>query len=260
MVTVRCPDRDGEYVLAFDVLKEPDTYLSTHPVTRTGDIAVVPMRVVGGRLAFVDLSKLFDTDGVATEQNPGDGDLDGKGFSLPAESFPPDKYGIAAFFATDKDGKPVKSGEAPAYPSGHFSEGSPTARLTSFRYGMDGDKQNNAVACNGQVIPLPKGKFSGLHFAAAATGGQDRPLSLVIRYKDGTVKRVTPTVGDWSRLPGEADPVAIRTNRKRHKDGDKGSVTIVRHIIVALDVSKEILSVKLPEDKDIKVFAITLEK
>ncbi|GAB4460833.1 MAG: hypothetical protein OHK0029_25350 [Armatimonadaceae bacterium] len=257
-VPVRAPDRDGEYILAFDILRNPDVYLSTLPVTRSGDLALLPVRVNGGRLSFVDLTKVYSLDAIATEQNPGDGNLDGNGSSLPAESFPPDNFGIAAYFSVTEDGKPAS--DTPVYPSGHFSNVSKAARMVSFRYGSDADGAKNAVPCNGQTVDVPKGKFATLHLAATATGGEDRKLTLTLRYKDGSTSSAEVMVGDWNRAPGPNEAVAIRTFRKRTKDGDTTAFAGVRHLIVPVDITREIVSVTLPQDEKLKIFAMTLEK
>lgn len=257
-VTVRVPDRDGAYVLSFDIIRNPDTFLSSQAVTRVGDTGLIPVRITGGRLTFIDLTRLFNVDAVSTEANPKDGDFDGQGNTFPAESFPPDDYGIAAFFSVGKEGKPEKI--TPVYPSGFYADFSHSARLVSFRYGLEADGAKNAVACQGQKIPIPSGKFVSLHLAAAATGGEDRPLTVVLRYKDNTEKSVTVTVADWTRAQGEADPIAVRAFRKRGKDGDTATMVSVRHLIVPVDITKELVSVTLPQDDKIKVFGMTLEK
>lgn len=258
-VPVRMPDREGVFILGFDVLQAPDIFLSTLPVTANGDLGLVPVRVVGGRLAFANLESFFNLDAVSSEGNPGDGDLDGKGFTLPAESFPPDAVGITAYFNPDSDnGKGAK--DAPPYPSGLFSDMSRSARLVSFRYGSDRDGAKNAIACKGQTIPLPTGRFATLHLAVTATGGEARPLTVTVKYKDGTEGKTTVTVGDWLRPQEKVDPIAVRAFRRRSKDGDTPGFVLVRHAIVPVDIKKEIVSITLPNDELLKVFAITLEK
>lgn len=255
---LQMPDRDGEYILSLDVLRQTDsTWLSTRPVSRGSEAGLVPVRVMGGRLAYADLSRLFDTDGIAREDKPGDGDLDGTGASFPSESFPPDVYGIAAYFA---EGEGKKDKNPPAYPSGYFREYSAAARQVSFRYGPNTNGAKNAVTCKGQTISLPHGKYSGLHLAATATGGADRPLPLTVRYRDNTTRQVTATVGDWNRAPGASDPVAAFTRRKRTANGDIAAPCALRHVIYPLDVSRDVVSVTLPDDAKVKVFAITLDK
>jgi hypothetical protein len=256
-VPVRAPERDGEYVLAFDLTRGTDNWLSTQPLTRAGDLGLAYVRVRGGRLTFVDLSKDYNTDAVAPESAPGDGDLDGNGRSIPAESFPPDRFGLVTDDATGRG----KNLPRPAYPSGYYADVSRSARLISFRYGSQADGAKNVVTASGQTLAIPRGRYTGLHLAAATTGGRDREVALVLRYKDGTSETVTRVVGDWNRPPTEREAVAVMTHRLRTEDGDvAGTACVVRHVIVPVALGKELVSVSLPNDPAVKVFAITLEK
>jgi hypothetical protein len=255
-VTVRAPDREGAFIAAFDVLAGTDTFLSAGPVSPQKDLGLLPIYIRGGRLRFVDLSRLFNVSAVAWEKKPAEANFDGSGGAFPAESFPPDAIGIAAYFADNNDFKKTP----PPYPSGYFAEGLSAARQISFRYGSDAEGAKDAVTCQGQVISVPANHYSGLHLAVAATGGEDRVLEMALRYKNGTQSRAAPVAGEWLRAPGVSEAVAVRTNRKRTKDGDVAAVCTVRHIILPLDVTKELVSITLPTDAHIKVFAITLEK
>lgn len=257
-VPVRAPERDGEYVLAFDLTRGQDTWLSTLPLTRIGDLGLTYVRVRGGRLTFLDLQDRFNLDGMASEAAPGDGDLDGKGGVLPSESFPPDRFGLVAPLPAAPKKRALPSS---AYPSGYYADVSPSARMISFRYGAQAPGAQNAVACAGQVLPVPRGRYVGLHLAALSTAGEDRPLPLVLRYKDGTSEAVTRLVGDWNRPPTDREAVAALAHRKRTRDGDlAGVVCALRHIIVPVSVGKELISVTLPNDPAVKIFAMTLER
>ena len=264
-VPVRAPDRDGDYILAFDVLRAPDIFLSTLPVSRTGDTGLIPVRVLGGHLVFADLTKYFNIDGSSGIDAPTrTGDLDNKGNAFPGESFPPDPFGIVAYLAA-RDGETVKKQEThpTAYPSGYFSDFSPNARLVGFRYGQENKQAKNAIACDNQVIALPSGKYFGLHFAALSTSGADVPLTITVRYKDKTVENITRPVGDWHKVPSESDAalIALQTQTTRSQtNGDTPTPCVLRHIVFNLAPTKEVESLTLPKNADVKVFAITLEK
>jgi hypothetical protein len=273
-VPVRAPEYDGPHILAFDVLKMPEAYLSARPVTRTGDIALAYVRIRGGRLNFVDLSKFYDVDAVASEEDRTDGDLDGAGGTFPAEAFPPDAFGLNAPRAprvekpadpNDPRSKPkVTLQSPPAYPSGYWTDISSSARRIAFRYGSDADGQKNAVACAGQVIPIKgdgNARYGGLHVAAVATGGEDRQMTVTLNYKNKTSETVTVRVPDWNR-PVElvGDAVAISARRKRTPEGDVSVSCALRHLVIPLDISRELVSVTLPNDPQIKVFAMTLDR
>jgi hypothetical protein len=256
-VLVRAPDRSGEYLLTFDMFRAPDVFLSTHPVTPTGDIGLVPIRITDDKQKFLDLSKQFDVDAISTEGKPTDGDFDGKGATLPAESFPPDAFGIAAMLAPNTNKR--SRGDDPLYPSGYFSDISISARQTWFSFGSKEDGKKNAVACKGQVLNTA-GRFFGLHLAAAATGSKDVAAVFTLTYKDGSTEKISRTIGDWNRRPGASDPIAVSASRKRTPQEDIRSFAGIRHVIIPVDVSRELVSVTLPNDPNIKVFAVTLER
>ncbi|MDX1932639.1 MAG: sugar-binding protein [Capsulimonadales bacterium] len=253
-LTVRAPDRAGEFVLGADLLRVPDVYLSTRLVTRSGDLALLPVRTEGGRLEFVDLQRFFNVDAVAGDANPKDGDLNGEGATFPAEAFPPDAFGIAAYFDEGKNYR-----ESAVYPSGHFSDASPSARSVAFRYGSDRDGVRNAVACDGQTVSAA-GRYVGLHLALTATGGQEVPCTVTLRYKKGPAQTVELSVGDWAQPAGVADGIAERTSYRRTPQGDVAQPAILRHRTIPLDSARELDRIEFPKEKRIKIFALTLER
>jgi hypothetical protein len=256
-IPLRAPDREGRYIAQFTVVRAPGGFLDGASVTRTGDIAMVPVTVHGGRLTTLDLSPLFNVDTIATEAAPGDGDMD-SGASLPAEWMPPDAFGVNRPPRTD----PKKRPETVAYPSGYFSEiTSEAARLVSFRYGSSATGAKNAIACAGQTVPVPKDRYPTLHLAAAATGGEARPLTLTLRYADNTTETWAHSVGDWRRVPDPAtEAIAISVPRVRTADADTGVPAFVRHLVVPLNPAKSLVGITLGDDPKLKIFALTLEK
>ncbi len=269
---VRAPETDGAYILVPDVARLPDDYLSTRPVSRIGDISPLFMRVTGGRLNFVDLTKVFNVDGIAPEEKPTDGDLDERGGTFPAESFPPDRYGLSAppespktRVATTSESTPrpkkAKPLPAPAYPSGYYADYSPSARRIAFRYGSSEDGAKNAVACAKQTISVPKGNYVGLHLAATATGGQTESVPLLLTYADKSTETVTVSVRDWSEAQSPTgDTIATMTRRKRTPQGDEPKASYLRHVIAPANIAKELVSITLPDNIKVKVFAITLDR
>ncbi len=267
---VRSPETDGAYILVPDVARVPDDYFSTRPVSRVGDIAPVFIRVTGGRLTFLDLSKEFNVDGVASESRPGDGDMDERGSSFPAESFPPDRFGLGAL-RTPKPTSPEPVGVGtgkkprklppPAYPSGYYADVSTSARRISFRYGSTADGAKNAVACAKQIISVPKGNYVGLHLAAAATGGQTESVPLLFTYSDKTTETVTVSVRDWNEAQSPTgDAIATMTRRKRTPKGDEAKASYLRHVIAPTNVGKQLVSISLPDNLRVKILALTLDR
>ncbi len=275
-IPTRAPETDGAYIVVPDVYIAPDNYFSTRPVSRIGDIVPIFLRVTGGRLTFVDLTKSLNVDVVAPESASTDGDLTGTGATFPAESFPPDKFGLSAppeppkiapkDAPADSQGKrkPAKPRIAPAYPSGYYADFSPSARRIAFRYAPTGNRGNgakNAVACAGQLIEVAKANYVGIHLAATATGGKTETLPLILTYADKTMQTVTVSVRDWHDAPVPiGDTIAVMTRRTRTRAGDEAKPAYVRHVIAPVNVAKELVSVTLPQNDKVKVFAVTLDK
>lgn len=267
-IPVRAPERDGEYVLAFDAVRSGsgDEWLSAQALSgASNDLGLARVRVTGGGLTYVDLGRAFNRDAVAGESAPTDGDMDGAGATLPAEDFPPDAFGLLAAapaaLESPTSKKPKNTPPTPAYPSGYYADISPTARRIGFRYGPKTPGAKNAIACEGQTITLPGGRYSGLHLVAAATTGTaDRPLTLVLHYKNGTTETATRTVGALSRPATEREAIAIQTLRKRTPAGDVAQTCALRHLIVPASGAKNLVSVTLPNDPAISLFALTLER
>ena len=91
-------------------------------------------------------------------------------------------------------------------------------------------------------------------------GPEDRPLTLTLRYADGSVQTQTRPIGDWLRPPTEAEATALGAPRKRLPSGDQPGPVFLRHSVVAVDVGKELAAVQLPVDPKLKLFAATLER
>lgn len=243
---IAVPERPGRYVLALFALRPPEVVFAMHPISRTGDMLMVPLNVTGGRQALLDLTALYDSDGVSSEARARDGNLDGTGLTIPAEWFPSDRYGL-------NQGNSI-------VPSGYFADiSSQAARSISFRYGSSVDGQKNMISCNEQVIRVPKGKFFAAHMAAVATGGE-RNLSVLLTYKDGTTEVLKRVLRDIATPEAADEAAAFTTPRQRRLEGDQVGTLTVRHIVFPIAVTKELVSITLTRDPKIKIFAVTLEK
>lgn len=244
---VATPDRPGKYVLAMMAIRPPEVYFPVHPITRTGDMLLIPITVTEGHQLPLDLTNLFNVDIVSTEQARKDGDLDGTGVTLPAEWFPSDAFGL--------------NKGALLYPSGYYADiASLTARAIGFRYGATTPGQKNAIASAGQVLSLPKGRYTGLHLAAVSTGGQERNLTLILRYKDKSTQTITRVVKDIATVPGDDEAIAFTLPRWRTAEKDTAAKLTVRHVVFPIPIDKELVSITLPNDPKVKVFAVTLQQ
>jgi hypothetical protein len=251
---VRLPDRAGRYIAVFSVARltpQGPVYFDGGVVTRTSDIATATVDVSGGRLVPLDLDKLFDTDGMSSEDAPTDGNLDGKGATLPAEWLAPDRFGR---------NRPLP-GTSVLYPSGYFSEiGSTAARGASFRYGPTTKGSKNSLSAKGQALPVERGRYYALHLVAVATGGKPEPLTLTLKYADGKTEERPVSVADWLAPAGENEAIALSTPRKRTPIGDTPESPALRHYVVPVSALKDLVGVSLSRTTSIKLFAVTLER
>ena len=246
-VTFRVPDRPGRYILAVLPMRPPDFFLTTHPVTRSEDAVFIGVTVTGGRAVMIDLQDKFDTDAVAYENAPRDGDVDGLGGTFPGEWFPADRYGINA-------GQQL-------FPSGYASDiSSEIVRSTSFKFGSTAPGAKNAVSGKGQRIDVPVNKYVALHIAAVVIGKEPKPVQLTLRYKDGKTEVVTRTVRDWTSPVRVDEAISMRFPRKRMPTGDQDALLAWQHLVIPVRPSSDLVGIDLPKDASLKIFAISLER
>jgi alpha-mannosidase len=150
-----------------------------------------------------------------------------------------------------------------------------------FKIGSGAADQNNAVACNGQKIALPKGKYNRLYVLAAAT---DETCG-IFRFGDREVK---VTVQPWTGFVGQYDNriwdrqftkmefkcdgqvIGIKTGyikrdtiawfcTHRHQQTNGNEAYQFSYIFkYAMDVPEGAAYITLPVNSKIKIFAMTV--
>jgi len=120
--------------------------------------------------------------------------------------------------------------------------------------------QPDAVACNGQAISLPRGNFSELLLLGAGIQGSQTSQTTTVNYTDGTSVQFVQSFSDWSspqNFPGEIEAVA--TSYRDSSDGSKDQGTFNLYAYqFALDQTKTVQSVILPNDPNVVMLAATL--
>ena len=153
-------------------------------------------------------------------------------------------------------------GEGSAY-SAAFLSGTKTCKDVQFQLGPAGG--NNLVACAGQVVPVNAGPVnagpaSSLWLMAAAVEGSQMAQTLTVTYTDGTTDTLSQNFSDWFQprnFPGEVR--AVRMPYRLLADGSKDQRTFyVYGYGFALNPAKTVKSVTLPNNKLVKVLAMTL--
>jgi hypothetical protein len=258
----KAPPYPGRYQLALDV-EGPDgaTTLAESP---TRERSVLPLLVSvdedkNGLATSVDLTKVFDSDGIGYETSPELGDFDGNGRSLPGGFMPPDG-------TQEVDTNPLLAGKAlrPEYPSGYYSsvvdQGLASNHRISFVYGPKG--ANNVVTCKGQLITLPPGNWKAVHILAASVGSTNEvPAEFGIGYKNG-VEVATVQIANWTKVPDPAiGTVGLRLPYSISKgDISSSNPVFLGDYTIATDAGRDLQKLSLPSNPQIKVLAITLEK
>jgi hypothetical protein len=248
IVWVTAPPFDGTYTLVWDV-KVGDTWASTLAATRPFENVTRSVQVRSGRLSFADLSKQFNLDGIADEDSPADGDIDGQGHTLPASLLPP--------FAT---GAIVPSGMwLPAERTGPDSP-----HRISFRWGDKDLKSKNFIACKGQRVELGKanGRVATLHILAASTG-KDAVSSLKLIFQEPTSQSedlYSFLVSRWDQPPTHGEEVAYLSRRLQTPTGAQSNAVALYHYAIKIKEPRNLVALQLPNAPDIKIAAITLEK
>jgi hypothetical protein len=120
---------------------------------------------------------------------------------------------------------------------------------------------NNAIQCSGQTISLPEGKYTSLQILAAAVGGAQMSQQFVVTYSDSSTVVFTQSLSDWTSpqgFPGET--VVDATAYRDTSSGTKDTVTeaVIYGYSFSLNNTKSVISIKLPDNGNVLVFAMTL--
>jgi outer membrane biosynthesis protein TonB len=183
-------------------------------------------------LMAVDLSAVYNSDGIAGADKLGDSDFDEWKQGYPVEAMP--KAGLF---------EPKGTGTAFTFPA------------------TDPGKKNN-VACAGQTIPLA-GKAKALHFLATATGA-NQEAKVTVTYADGTIQKDLK-VTDWCGDAAFGEKIGVESPQRIAVD-DAGNLmkedkkTRIWVVAVPVDAKRELKSVQLPHNGAIHIFALTVAK
>lgn len=245
---VTAPPLNGEYWLVWDV-KVGDTWGSTTASVRVSDQSVRLVRVLGNKLAFADLSKHYNTDGVSDTGTSSDGDIDGKGHSFPAEAFPP----FAELTPT-----PSTLGLS------GVRKGPESPRRIPFRLGSKEPKAKNFIACNGQRIELGTSSATCrvLHILATSTGkSTGATMSLIFEETMGTSEdQYAFNVSGWDTPAAKNEEIAFQSRWLNSKQGIEETTTSLYHYTIKIRDPRKLIALILPNNPDVKIAALTLEK
>lgn len=144
-----------------------------------------------------------------------------------------------------------------AFPSDTFG-----SRVTwkDVRFDLGKGDAANIISSKGQQIALTRGKYASLWLLGAAVEGGQRAQEFVVNYSDGSKQVFTQNVSDWyapQNFPGESR--AVKAPYRNMGDGSKDPRTFYAYSYgFALDKTKEVASLTLPNNPNVKIMAITL--
>jgi hypothetical protein len=252
----QAPKQPGRYALVWDTRVGDGPWQSTLPLA-SGDMPqqFVNVAPAKGSLVPVDLTKSDNTLGIAPESPGKTGGFDGRGGVLPSEALPPD-------VTSEIEGDPLLMGKPglPLYPSGYYTVQTGTDadsnHALSFLYPAVKGSLPNVVSCTGQTIALPSGKYQAVHLLAAASGGAPVTVNIDALYGSETAS-LPITVADWSAAPPAP---AFTASYRTTPAGPKPGPATLGDYRLALDPTKKLTALVLPNERSLKIVAITLEK
>ncbi|MFD7713766.1 SGNH/GDSL hydrolase family protein [Streptomyces sp. NPDC059786] len=174
------------------------------------------------------LERLFDNTAVSDDQRPGEADFDGSGGSLSAQD-------LTAAGWTPGRTLTVQG-----------------ARLTWPRRNS-GEPDN--VRADGQSVRV-RGRGDALALLVAGTGGAGLDGTGTVRYADGGGSAYRLTAPDWRTGPLATKAVALP--HLNTPAGQLAGKTRLYVVTVPLARGREVSSVRLPRNRDLHVFAVSV--
>lgn len=119
---------------------------------------------------------------------------------------------------------------------------------------------SNVITCAGQTISLPAGNFSKLKMLAIAVNGPQESQIFTVNYADNSTQTFNQTLSDWVQYDnntGEAQVLSMDYRDQSDGTKDQNPYNIYGYSF-DLNPAKNVQSLKLPDNRDVKVFAMTL--
>ncbi len=205
---------------------------------RTFAVKLAPAKIKENAPRSAPITLSFDTSVASADGEKSESGFDGKGNSFPAEMIP------AAVTVDD----------------------------IAFKLGAGGAGKKNALACRGQKLALPAGKYNRLYLLAASSGGD-----VAAAFKiDGKATKIT--VQEWTGFIGQWDDRVWKNDREisglrpafakrdelawfashlHNKNGKNEAYNYSYLFKYKIDLPTGAKSLMLPDDPRIKVFAAT---
>lgn len=119
---------------------------------------------------------------------------------------------------------------------------------------------SNVIACAGQTIALPPGNFSKLQMLAIAVNGAQADQPFTVTYADNSTHAFTQSLSDWAQPDSNGgESQAVTMDYRDQFDGTKDeNAYYLYSYSFDLSPTNGVQSLKLPDNDNVKVFALTL--
>lgn len=240
---LKAPPFAGQYWLVVDGFADGE-WASLSGATRSGEIYVAPVLVSGGPFVPQSLAGLVDSDGISSEENPTQGDLDGQGTTFPAEAMPPEAFTGSDLYPCGYGGKVV-------------GYGVDSSRQVPFLFPAKTGGRPNFVTCRGQRVDIGAKRTTVVHLAAAAL--QDVEVDFVLHYASGTQRTQRVLLSAWNAPPKYDEHPVIVTPYRYKPTGPEPVPAYLNHYRLQADPNQQIIGITLPANPAIKILALTAE-
>lgn len=131
----------------------------------------------------------------------------------------------------------------------------------SVKFSIGSANGSNVISCAGQTIPLPSGTFSKLEMLGIAVNGAQESQNFTVTYTDPSLnKGITQNLSDWASPDsndGESQAVTMAYRIQSDGTHDDNSYYLYSYSF-NLDKKGTVQGLKLPDNQNVKVFAVTL--
>jgi hypothetical protein len=215
------------YLYDYSLTLDQTRTVTSITLPSNGSVIVLAITLVNGP-ASASLASYFNRAGMysdgTTFTNPATGGLDGGG---------------AAYSASLLGGARIWNGV-------QFNFGPPNV--------------TNLISCANQTIPLPPGNYSTLKLLATGVQGNQAAQSFVVTYAGSTTTSFSQSLSDWftpRNYAGESKAVTMGHRNSSDGSTDKRTFYLYGYSF-NLDSSKVVQSLRLPNDPNVIVLAVSL--
>ncbi len=126
-------------------------------------------------------------------------------------------------------------------------------------FGLGPSNVNDVVACEGQTITLPSGRFNTLELVGAGVGGNQPQQTFIVTYTDNSTATFTQDVSDWADPQSYVGEFMVMTMPYRNRNGGMEELNVnVYGYVFVLDQTRTVKSITLPNNSNVNVMALIL--